>query len=57
VIEQAKGVLAERAGIHVDEAFAIMRRHARDHNKRIGRLAGDIVEGRVSVDELRSTDR
>jgi hypothetical protein len=32
VIEQAKGVVAERAGIDLAEAFVRLRSHARTHN-------------------------
>lgn len=45
VIEQAKGVLAERHGLTVDVAFTILRRYARDHNLRIHDLAADVVNG------------
>ena len=31
LIEQAKGVLAERGGIEVHEAFSVMRRYARSN--------------------------
>jgi hypothetical protein len=47
LIEQAKGVLAERAGIGVDAAFLRLRTHAREHNQRLGDVARDLVEGRV----------
>jgi AmiR/NasT family two-component response regulator len=40
-IEQAKGVLAERNKISVDEAFNVLRRHARDNNLRMSDLARD----------------
>jgi transcriptional regulator with GAF, ATPase, and Fis domain len=44
-IEQAKGVLAERHGITVDEAFVMLRRHARDDNLRMSDLARDVANG------------
>jgi len=34
-IEQAKGVLAERRQISVDEAFGLLREYARSHNLRL----------------------
>jgi GAF domain-containing protein len=45
VIEQAKGVLAERLGCHVDAAFALLRNHARNHNLRLAELSRRIVSG------------
>lgn len=44
-IEQAKGVLAERHKIPVDEAFAILRRYARENNLRMSDLARDVATG------------
>jgi len=52
VIEQAKGVLAERRGISVDEAFALLRDHARRHNLLLSQLARDVAEGSASVADL-----
>jgi GAF domain-containing protein len=43
-IEQAKGVLSERARISMDEAFARLRTHARSHNLKLSSLAVSIVE-------------
>lgn len=43
-IEQAKGVIAERAGITVDEAFTRLRAHARSHNLKLSSLAASLVE-------------
>jgi AmiR/NasT family two-component response regulator len=43
VIEQAKGVLAERLRLTVDEAFALLRRAARSSRRRIHELAADVV--------------
>lgn len=52
LIEQAKGVLAERLGVTPDEAFVILRRYARDHNHPLTQLAGDVIRGtaRISSD-------
>jgi len=49
VIEQAKGVLAERHGIGVEVAFERIRRRARSSNRRVADLAGDVVAGRVDL--------
>ncbi len=47
VIEQAKGVLSERARIGVDAAFARLRAHARDHNRRLSDVARELIDGRL----------
>jgi hypothetical protein len=43
VIEQAKGILAEREGISPDEAFEKMRRQARNRRMKLHDLAAGIV--------------
>lgn len=43
VIEQAKGFLAERHGIGVEEAFAVLRTYARNHNRKLTDTAAAIV--------------
>jgi transcriptional regulator with GAF, ATPase, and Fis domain len=43
VIEQAKGVLAERARIGVDGAFNRLRTHARNHNRRLSDVARSLI--------------
>ena len=45
IIEQAKGVLAERRRITVDEAFDLLRGHARRHNLRLTDLAREVADG------------
>ncbi len=50
VIEQAKGILAQTAGIGVDAAFGRMRRYARGRNRRIGDVAGEVVAGTLGSD-------
>lgn len=52
LIEQAKGVLAERRGLDPGEAFDLLRRHARAHNQRLTVLAGAVVDGTTLIDEL-----
>ena len=44
VIEQAKGVLAERGGLSMDLAFDRLRSHARSTNQRLSELARRIVD-------------
>ena len=47
VIEQAKGMIAERQRVAVEQAFQRLRTHARNHNLRLADLASDIVAGVV----------
>jgi GAF domain-containing protein len=44
VIEQAKGVLAERAGLDMEQAYSLLRNRARDHKARLADAAQDIVD-------------
>jgi GAF domain-containing protein len=55
VIEQAKGVLAERAQIGVDAAFARLRTHAREHNRRLSDVARELIDGRLDAAVLART--
>jgi transcriptional regulator with GAF, ATPase, and Fis domain len=43
VIEQAKGKLAERNGVDMDQAFRLLRDHARNTNQRLTDLARDFI--------------
>lgn len=52
-IEQAKGVLSERLAVPVEDAFSLMRRHARNHRIRLDSVAKEVVQGTVSVTEPR----
>jgi len=51
-IEQAKGVLAERRQISVDEAFGLLREYARSHNLRLSDVARAVAEGSTTASEL-----
>jgi len=45
VIEQAKGKLAERLGVDMDQAFSLLRDFARARNRRLSELAQAFVDG------------
>jgi GAF domain-containing protein len=48
-IEQAKGVVAERTGVDMDQAFGWLRGYARDHNVALSQVAADVVAGTLPV--------
>jgi len=50
VIEQAKGVLAERSQIDMATAFNRLRTYARGHNMQLTAVAADVVAGKIAVD-------
>ena len=52
IIEQAKGVLAERGTIDMDRAFNLLRGHARRTNRRLADLARAVVDGAETTDIL-----
>jgi AmiR/NasT family two-component response regulator len=47
VIEQAKGVISERAGVDLAEAFARLRAYARNHNLLLTDVAQAAVNGTI----------
>ena len=49
IIEQAKGVLAERHDLDLAAAFSRLRSHARSHNQRLAHVAQAVVEGTLDV--------
>lgn len=56
-IEQAKGVLAERAGVDMEEAFARLRSYARAHNAKLSVLAAAVVDGSLGGEALAALSR
>ncbi len=44
VIEQAKGVISAERGIPIGQAFDLLRRHARDNNRRLHDVAQSVVD-------------
>jgi transcriptional regulator with GAF, ATPase, and Fis domain len=57
VIEQAKGMLAERGQIDLPQAFALLRSHARARQQRLSDLARDVVNGATILDALLDPQR
>ncbi len=52
IIEQAKGKLAERLGVDMDQAFSLLRDSARSRNLRLSDLARAIVDGTETLTSL-----
>src|SRR5207244_2028393 len=57
VIEQAKGVLAERAQVNLDDAFGMLRGYARNHNSRLRDVAEAVITGTVVIERPRRPRR
>lgn len=52
VIEQAKGMLAERGQINVADAFALLRTYARNHNQQLSTVARQVIDQDAVVAQL-----
>lgn len=52
VIEQAKGILAERGGLDVGAAFDMLRTFCRNHNTRMRDTAAAIAAGELAADDV-----
>ena len=52
IIEQAKGKLAERLDLDMDQAFALLRDYARSRNRRLSELAEAFVDGSGTLTAL-----
>jgi transcriptional regulator with GAF, ATPase, and Fis domain len=50
IIEQAKGVVAERAHVDMGTAFELIRAHARNHNIQLTSVAASIVAGELTLE-------
>lgn len=49
VIEQAKGKLSQQLGVGVEDAFQLLRRHARNNNLRLHDVAARVVAGELRL--------
>lgn len=52
VIEQAKGAIAQFRNVSVDQAFLILRAHARGTQRRLGEVAHAVLTDPISLTEL-----
>jgi GAF domain-containing protein len=52
VIEQAKGIVAERERLNMEEAFSALRKYARDHNLRLVAVAEAVIASSLSPSAL-----
>jgi AmiR/NasT family two-component response regulator len=55
LIEQAKGVLAERLQLDMAQAFALLRGNARGTNRRLSELAQAILDGSEQIPPATAT--
>ncbi len=52
VIEQAKGIIAERQHLNMEQAFSTLRTHARNHNRPLVEVAEAVIDGSLSASSL-----
>jgi GAF domain-containing protein len=52
VIEQAKGIVVERLGVDMEEAFALLRSYARGSRLQLSIVAEGVIDGTLSVSDL-----
>jgi GAF domain-containing protein len=55
LLEQAKGILSERAGVTVDEAFTLMRGYARRNQRSLAVIAAAVIDGTLESAVLQSS--
>jgi GAF domain-containing protein len=53
VIEQAKGILHAELGVSPAEAFGLLSRFSQNTNRRVRRIAADLVQGRINPGDFR----
>lgn len=56
-LEQAKGIVAERAGVEMGEAFELLRGYARRHNRRLRDVVAEVINRELAADQLGVTSR
>jgi transcriptional regulator with GAF, ATPase, and Fis domain len=56
-LEQAKGILAERTGLPMDQSFQLMRDYARSRGRRLSDIATQIIDGLLDDEMLRKGRR
>jgi hypothetical protein len=53
-IEQAKGVVSERLGVRMEDAFAFLRAYARAEGRRLADVSADITQRRLRAEALQA---
>jgi GAF domain-containing protein len=56
VIEQAKGLVAERINVTMDAAFDLLRTYARKQNRPMRKVALEMIDGIISTDVLTQSE-
>ncbi|MFF3276936.1 ANTAR domain-containing protein, partial [Streptomyces chrestomyceticus] len=56
VIEQAKGILAERWNTDLDTAFDALRHHARAHQHPLTKLCQKLIDGSLDTTAVQRPD-
>ncbi len=52
VPEHAKGAVAQRGDLDMNQAFEVIRRYARDHNERLADVAASVVNRSLPAQRL-----
>jgi GAF domain-containing protein len=52
MLEQAKGMVAERLGLDMEQSFAALRNHARNHNLRLSDVVQSVLDGSLVAPDL-----
>lgn len=52
ILEQAKGMVAERLDLDMERSFAALRNHARNHNLRLSDVAQSVIDGSLASSGL-----
>lgn len=52
IVEQAKGILAERGQFDMDQAFKVLRAYARNTNTRLAQVARAIIDGTIDTTKV-----
>jgi transcriptional regulator with GAF, ATPase, and Fis domain len=55
IIEQAKGLIAERLDVDMNAAFAVLRGYARSRNLKLGAVARAVISGHTTTPDLLDT--
>jgi GAF domain-containing protein len=55
-IEQAKGMLAERTGLELEQSFTLLRNYARTNNLRLADVAQTVIDGTLPAAALAPPD-